>query len=148
MNILAIFLLLAGVVIPQPQSIESTDKIVDKARLAKVVYKDVKGLSDEAYELQIKKNGVVIRSSAPAGRFYAEKTLEMLTASDQVQCMTIKDEPRFEWRGYESPTGAFSFPQWDGRCRGLPFCLPSFRSARVRLRPSFQSYRYIRLAAK
>lgn len=100
MNILAIFLLLAGVVIPQPQSIESTDKIVDKARLAKVVYKDVKGLSDEAYELQIKKNGVVIRSSAPAGRFYAEKTLEMLAASDQVQCMTIKDEPRFEWRGF------------------------------------------------
>ena len=47
MNILAIFLLLAGVVIPQPQSIESTDKIVDKSRLAKVVYKDVKGLSED-----------------------------------------------------------------------------------------------------
>ena len=100
MNILAIFLLTAGFVIPQPQTVKTTDKVFDKSRIENVIYKDVKGMPEEAYELQIKNRSVVIRSSSPSGRFYAEKTLEQLAGAEQLHCMTIKDAPRFEWRGF------------------------------------------------
>lgn len=100
MNILSILILLTGWVIPQPNSVETSEKVFDKAYLERVVYKEVKGMPEEAYELKIADRKVVIRSSSPAGRFYAEKTLEQLSAADVMHCMTIKDEPRFEWRGF------------------------------------------------
>lgn len=100
MNILSIILLLTGWVIPQPQTVESSDKVFDKSHLENIVYREVQGMPEEAYELQIRNRRIVIRSSSPAGRFYAEKTLEQLSAADVMHCMTIRDEPRFEWRGF------------------------------------------------
>ena len=86
-------------IIPYPQSIEMTEVAFDKANLENVKYKKDKKMAPEAYELQIKKNGIVIKSSTPAGRFYAEQTLAQLADDVVMYCGTIKDEPRYAWRG-------------------------------------------------
>lgn len=86
-------------VIPCPQSVELTQVVFDKANLEKVKYRKDKKIAPEGYELQIKKNGVVIRYSTSAGRFYAEQTLAQLADDDVMYCGTIKDEPRYAWRG-------------------------------------------------
>ena len=86
-------------IIPYPQSVEMTEVVFDKANLENVKYKKDKKLAPEAYELQIKKNGIVIKSSTSAGRFYAEQTLAQLSDDIVMYCGTIKDEPRYAWRG-------------------------------------------------
>ena len=86
-------------IIPYPQSVEMTEVAFDKANLENVKYKKDKKMAPEAYELQIKKNGIVIKSSTPAGRFYAEQTLAQLADDVVMYCGTIKDEPRYAWRG-------------------------------------------------
>ena len=67
---------------------------------SKVRYVRSGKLGPEAYELKIGKKGVVIKSSSDAGRFYAEKTLGQLVRNDQLYLGTIKDSPRFTWRGF------------------------------------------------
>ena len=86
-------------IIPYPQSVELTQVVFDKSKLGKVKYRKDKKMAPEAYELQIMKNGVVIRYSTPAGRYYAEQTLAQLADDDVMYCGTIKDEPRYAWRG-------------------------------------------------
>lgn len=87
-------------VIPHPQSVEMTGRIFDKACLDKVEYVTDAEMSPEAYELQIKKNRIIIRSSDDAGLFYAHQTLRQLSEAEVMYCGTIKDEPRYEWRGF------------------------------------------------
>lgn len=87
-------------VIPYPQSVEMTEKVFDKANIDRIAYRTVAEMPAEAYELQIKKNGIVIKSSDEAGRFYAEQTLRQLADAEVMHCGVIKDEPRYEWRGF------------------------------------------------
>ena len=72
------------------------------------------GLAPEAYDLQVTTRGVVIEAARPAGFFYALQTLNQLLPSRAVMAgvkatdvqawtlpvVTIKDHPRFEWRGF------------------------------------------------
>lgn len=72
------------------------------------------GLAPEAYDLQVTTSGVVIEAARPAGFFYALQTLNQLLPSRAVMAgvkatdvqawtlpvVTIKDHPRFEWRGF------------------------------------------------
>lgn len=57
-------------------------------------------LPAEGYEIDIAATGAVVRTSAPAGAFYAGQTLQQLRAADgSLPCVSIHDEPRFAWRG-------------------------------------------------
>ena len=87
-------------VIPYPQSVEMTNSVFDKANIGNISYVSAAGMPAEAYELQIRKNKIVIKSSDAAGRFYAEQTLSQLAEAEVMYCGTIKDEPRYEWRGF------------------------------------------------
>ena len=66
----------------------------------------------EAYELMMNSGEIVIRASAPQGIFYGVQSLRQLLppaiesenglvdqSEIRVQCVHIKDEPRFPWRG-------------------------------------------------
>ena len=59
----------------------------------------------EAYTLTVSANGVVIKGSGAAGTLYGVCTLDQLfigekgTATRSVPALSIKDEPRFEYRG-------------------------------------------------
>ena len=90
----------AGVnIIPYPQSVEMTETVFNKKNLDKVKFVKAKELPVEAYELQICKNKVVVAASSEAGYFYALQTLNQLAEADVMYCGTIKDAPRYEWRG-------------------------------------------------
>ena len=72
------------------------------------------GLASEAYDLQVTRARIVIEAARPAGFFYALQTLNQLLPSRAVMAgvkatdvqawtlpvVTIKDHPRFEWRGF------------------------------------------------
>ena len=53
----------------------------------------------EAYDLQVTKDGVVVKASSEAGLFYAKQTLRQLYTPKGIPCVTVKDEPRFSYRG-------------------------------------------------
>ena len=72
------------------------------------------GLAPEAYDLKVTRERIVIEAARPAGFFYALQTLNQLLPSRAVMAgvkatdvqawtlpvVTIKDHPRFEWRGF------------------------------------------------
>jgi len=77
-----------------------------------VKFKKKEGLSHEAYELKVTPNEIIIKASGAAGYFYGVQTLRQLlpveiestivTKTDWfVPSVTIKDEPRFAWRGMQ-----------------------------------------------
>lgn len=55
--------------------------------------------SDEAYRMDIRKNGIEITASAPAGIFYGLQTLAQLVRNGDLHQGTIVDSPRFPYRG-------------------------------------------------
>jgi hexosaminidase len=61
-------------------------------------------LGEEGYSLTVRPGGVVIRASKPAGVFYGLQSLRQLLPHEgigrTVRCVTIKDAPRFSWRGF------------------------------------------------
>ncbi len=69
------------------------------------------GTGPEAYELEVRPNSVLIRSSSSAGLFYGTQTLLQLMPADAlakggrsqtpltVPCVRIEDAPRFAYRG-------------------------------------------------
>jgi hexosaminidase len=61
-------------------------------------------LGEEGYALTVRKGGVVIRASQPAGVFYGMQSLRQLLPHDgvgrTVGCVRIEDAPRFSWRGF------------------------------------------------
>ena len=61
-------------------------------------------LGEEGYELSISTGGVELRANCPAGLFYAVQTLLQLVPIGSpdtltLPALTIRDTPRFEWRG-------------------------------------------------
>ena len=61
-------------------------------------------LGEEGYALTVRKGGVVIRASQPAGIFYGMQSLRQLLPHEgvgrSVRCVSIEDAPRFSWRGF------------------------------------------------
>jgi hexosaminidase len=61
-------------------------------------------LGEEGYELSITPDSVLIGANRPAGLFYGVQTLRQLlparlTASPRLPAVSIRDMPRFAWRG-------------------------------------------------
>ncbi|WP_299535581.1 family 20 glycosylhydrolase [Ulvibacterium sp.] len=69
-------------------------------------------LEEEAYSMQVTKEGVAIKASSGAGFFYALQSLKQLlpvsfysgkrqdNVAWGIPAVTINDQPAFEWRGY------------------------------------------------
>lgn len=79
---------------------------------AAIKFQKIEGLNPEAYQLKVTPSGIIIEASEAAGYFYAVQTIRQLlpveienkTISEQewfVPCITVKDEPRFKWRGMQ-----------------------------------------------
>ena len=90
-------------VIPVPQEVLPGDGVYRFEDSPQITFKVSGKMNPEAYQLEVRKNGIVITSSDQAGAFYAQQTLsQMITEKDgmkELQCCVIKDCPRFSYRG-------------------------------------------------
>ena len=69
---------------------------------ALVRYERNASLPEEGYELVVGEDCVIIRASGKAGEFYGRVTLDQIKAGAKnglIPCLSIKDAPRFRWRG-------------------------------------------------
>ena len=69
---------------------------------------------DEAYELDVKPEGVEIKAGSPAGLFYGIQTLLRLREISRdrtIGCLTIKDSPAFGYRGFMLDVSRHFFPK-------------------------------------
>lgn len=87
-------------VIPEPNSVNLSEKTFNKKNLGRIKYVTAKDLPAEGYEILIKKNRILVRSSDEAGKYYAQQTMEQLSRADVMYCGIIKDAPRYGWRGF------------------------------------------------
>lgn len=55
--------------------------------------------SPEGYRLNVTPKGIDLRAGSPDGLFYGMQTLRQLYAGGEVSCVSILDNPRFEYRG-------------------------------------------------
>lgn len=87
-------------------------QIQDRSEGSRIIFRQVDGLSLEAYQLEVSSNEIIISASYEAGYFYAVQSLRQLLPSAieskhvvntdwLVPCVSIKDEPRFAWRGMQ-----------------------------------------------
>jgi len=88
-------------VVPAPQSVTFSDGTCDVAR-ARTKCSISKKMGAEAYEISITPSKVTVKAGSDAGTFYALQTLEQMKENygGALPCCTIKDAPRFEWRGF------------------------------------------------
>jgi len=82
---------------------------------------DEKISNNEAYKIEIKKNGITITSRNNKGAFYAIQTLRQLIPASfedktypnteiSIKCQIIEDSPRFKYRGMHLDVGRHLFP--------------------------------------
>ena len=64
-------------------------------------------ISAEGYSIEIDATSITISASTPQGAFYGVQTLRQLlglspseTLAPSIPCLMIRDEPRFQWRGF------------------------------------------------
>ena len=58
------------------------------------------GIPAEGYSLEVTRTRVRALASTEAGLFYARQTLNQLEENGRIPCVSIKDYPRFAWRGF------------------------------------------------
>lgn len=89
----------------------------DKGKKANILLQEKKSLGEEAYELSVTDGKVVVKASAPAGFFYAFRTINQLLLADDnhisIPCMLVKDAPRFSHRGFLIDAGRYYLPVED-----------------------------------
>lgn len=77
----------------------------DRSDSANLVIKKDDSLEEEEYILDISKDKITIYSSCEKGAYYALQSLRQLSKKElgqsKVQCCTVKDKPRFKWRGLQ-----------------------------------------------
>ncbi len=61
-------------------------------------------LPEDAYELEISRDGITLRAAGFGGEFYGAITLLTLLQQGALPCGVIKDAPRFGWRGQHLDT--------------------------------------------
>ncbi len=89
----------------------------DKGRKADILLEDKMSLGKEAYELSVTAGKITIKASAPAGFFYALRTVNQLILADKehtsIPCIFVKDSPRFSYRGFLMDAGRYYLPVKD-----------------------------------
>ena len=89
--------------IPYPQFLTKKSGTFKVEGAVMPTYQTDAKLAPEAYRLKISADGVVLTSSADAGRYYGEQTLlqlQMLNPGGELPCVEIEDEPLFKYRGF------------------------------------------------
>lgn len=108
--------------IPMPVSIEfkggyfnvDSSLILSAGQSGTISYSidnEIEGASPERYELDVTTAGISVRAASEAGLFYAKRTLQQLYTPDGVPCISIKDEPRFPYRGLHVDVSRHFFPK-------------------------------------
>ena len=88
-------------IIPAPQETRLNGKQTTPAAAERCRIKIDGKMQAEAYVLKVRRRSVKIRAGGPAGVFYARQTLAQEINNDGILWIgTVKDAPRFEWRGY------------------------------------------------
>ena len=95
--------------IPKPEQMTMTGGVflVDSLALfgeessqnLKAVIVDAWSGSPEGYRLDVTSKGIDLRAGSPDGLFYGMQTLRQLYAGGEVPCVSIRDNPRFGYRG-------------------------------------------------
>ena len=81
--------------------IDSVSIFSDKPdkKIKYTIDKETTSLGDEGYSLEINSKGIQITAASDAGLFYGKMTLRQLYADGGVPYVSIKDKPRFPYRG-------------------------------------------------
>ena len=92
--------------IPAPRELKELPGFFDSAKgfdTVPVALVTDKTLPKEGYTLKVASDGITVRSSDPAGAFYARQTLLQLAQKTKkgwrYPCVEIKDYPAYGWRG-------------------------------------------------
>lgn len=95
--------------IPKPEQVTMTggtfraDSLAlfgeQSARNINTVIDDAWSGSLEGYQLDVTSKGIDLRAGSPDGLFYGIQTLRQLYAGGEVPCVSIRDNPRFGYRG-------------------------------------------------
>ncbi len=95
--------------------------IVDEATTTKhksialTLINGANGSNQEAYQLSIKPDQVILQAATTAGLFYGLQTLKQLTGTQQQKlswpCLEIVDQPRYAWRGMMLDCSRHFFPK-------------------------------------
>ena len=72
--------------------------------IIQLILREDPGLGDEGYDLSITPDSILLRAKCPAGLFYGVQTLRQLlplrsSGAVTLPALSIRDVPRFEWRG-------------------------------------------------
>jgi len=74
----------------------------NKPAMIEVILDKGIGGNEESYRLTVNDKKISIKASTTAGAFYAFQTLRQMIifGKNKIPCVEIKDQPRFEWRGF------------------------------------------------
>ena len=101
-KLLALILAVVPQLIPAPAEMQvrgGSFKVEGEKRMEFVL--DSKAdIPAEGYTLEVTRSRVKAVASTEAGLFYARQTLNQLEENGRIPCVSIKDYPRFAWRGF------------------------------------------------
>lgn len=106
-------------VIPEPSCIKvrggfyHRDGVQDYAAEADVLKDNAlrPDLGAEGYMLDVTRKGILIKAATDTGVFYATQTLRQITGPEGVRCVSVKDVPRFPYRGIHLDVSRHFFPK-------------------------------------
>ena len=79
--------------------------------IAKLRIVNDSALGDDGYEVTISPDALEIAAQTGAGHFYGEQTLrQMIDDLNCIPCCTVRDWPRFRWRGMHLDVSRHFFP--------------------------------------
>ncbi len=99
-------------IIPLPQTYVFLDGV---CQASKVDVQQDSSIAKEGYCLDISEDTIVIKCSTACGEQYARESLRSLKSyyGDNVPCVTIKDEPKFEFRSFMLDVGRYFYSASD-----------------------------------